>query len=289
MTGKLDGKRLRIVLYEGRDSQPLDDDRRLETLVALLEDGHCVTQSADTGAVDCVIRDLRDEFVENYVFPAISGNAIYEGTYLLGTSLARPVLAKEQVAVAHEFGAEAVAHGCTGKGNDQMRFELSFQALDRDLKIIAPWRNWDLGGRTELMAYAEKFAIPIETTQKKPYSIDRNLFHVSYEGGILEDPWTEPLDDMFEWTTSPMDAPEVPQTLQIDFERGLPVAVDGESLRAVPLLERLNEVAAAHGVGRVDMVDQKARADGSGTGSRVLHDQRTQRWQANLHRPFRDR
>ena len=233
-------------------------------------------KAADTGAVDCVIRDLRDEFVESYVFPAISGNAIYEGTYLLGTSLARPVLAKEQVAVAHEFGAEAVAHGCTGKGNDQMRFELCFQALDRELKIIAPWREWDLGGRTQLMAYAEKFGIPIETTLKKPYSIDRNLFHVSYEGGILEDPWTEPLDDMFEWTTSPMDAPEVPLTIQIDFECGLPVAVDGESLRAVPLLERLNEVAAVHGVGRVDMVEDravgmKARGVYETPGGSVLH------------------
>jgi argininosuccinate synthase len=229
-----------------------------------------------TGAVDCVVRDLREEFVSDYVFPAISANAVYEGSYLLGTSLARPVLAKEQVAVAREVGADAVAHGCTGKGNDQMRFELAFQALAPDLQIVAPWREWDMRGRMELMAYAQKHEIEIEATLRKPYSIDRNLFHISYEGGVLEDPWRAPDPEMFEWTVSPEEAPDAPTPVEIDFVRGRPVAVDGESLGPIELLSRLNDLAAEHGVGRVDIVEDrvvgmKARGVYETPGGTVLH------------------
>jgi argininosuccinate synthase len=211
-----------------------------------------------TGAVDCVISDLREEFVRDFVFPAISANAVYEGSYLLGTSLARPVLAKEQVRVARQFNADAVAHGCTGKGNDQMRFELAFHALAPDLQIIAPWRTWDMGGRTELMAYARKHDIPVDATLRKPYSLDRNIYHISYEGGILEDPWRAPDEEMFEWTNSVADAPDEPTELEIEFERGVPVKVDGRRLGPVELLTRLNELAAEHGVGRVDLVEDRA-------------------------------
>jgi len=211
-----------------------------------------------TGAVDCVISDLREEFVRDFVFPAITANAVYEGSYLLGTSLARPVLAKEQVRVARKFNADAVAHGCTGKGNDQMRFELAFHALAPDLTIIAPWRTWDMGGRTELMAYARKHDIPVDATLRKPYSMDRNIYHISYEGGILEDPWLAPDEEMFEWTNAVADAPDEPTELELEFERGVPVKVDGRRLAPVELLTRLNELAAEHGVGRVDLVEDRA-------------------------------
>jgi argininosuccinate synthase len=211
-----------------------------------------------TGAVDCVISDLREEFVRDFVFPAITANAVYEGSYLLGTSLARPVLAKEQVRIARQVGADAVAHGCTGKGNDQMRFELAFHALAPDLEIIAPWRTWNMGGRTELMAYARKHDIPVDATLRKPYSMDRNIYHISYEGGILEDPWLAPDEAMFEWTNSVADAPDEPTELEIEFERGTPVKVDGRRLGPVELLTRLNELAAEHGVGRVDLVEDRA-------------------------------
>jgi argininosuccinate synthase len=217
-----------------------------------------VHKAMATGAKDCVVRDLREEFLRDYVFPAVAANAMYQGTYLLGTSLARPVLAKAQVHVAREAGADAVSHGATGKGNDQLRFELAYKALAPDLQIVAPWREWDLAGRKELMAYAHKFGIPISSSLKKPYSIDRNLYHVSYEGGVLEDPWRTPDEEMFEWTTSPERAPDTPVELELEFERGGPVALNGEALRAVDLLEALNEVAAAHGIGRVDLVEDRA-------------------------------
>ncbi len=211
-----------------------------------------------TGAVDCVVSDLREEFVRDYCYYAIQSGAVYEGSYLLGTSLARPVLAKEMVRVAREFNADALSHGCTGKGNDQLRFELAFHTLAPDLRIIAPWREWDMRGRTELMSYAEKFDVPISSTLKKPYSIDRNLFHISYEGGILEDPWRAPDEGMFEWTKSPLDAPDTPAELEIEFERGTPVAVGGERLGPVALLEKLNLIGAEHGIGRVDLVENRA-------------------------------
>ena len=223
------------------------------------EDLDAVRKKAlNTGAVECVVSDLREEFVRNFCYFAIQSGAVYEGSYLLGTSLARPVLAKEMVRVARQCGADALSHGCTGKGNDQLRFELAFQALAPELKIIAPWREWDLRGRTELMSYADKFDIPIEASLEKPYSIDRNLFHISYEGGVLEDPWRPPDEAMFEWTTSPLDAPELPGELEVDFEAGVPVAVDGERLEPVELLERVNLLAASHGVGRVDIVESRA-------------------------------
>ncbi len=223
------------------------------------EDLDAVRKKAlDTGAVDCVVSDLREEFVRDFCYFAIQSGAVYEGNYLLGTSLARPVLAKEMVRVARECGADALSHGCTGKGNDQLRFELAFQALAPELKIIAPWREWDLRGRTELLSFADKFDIPVEATLEKPYSIDRNLFHISYEGGVLEDPWRAPDEAMFEWTTSPLDAPDLPGEFEVDFEAGAPVAVEGERLEPVELLERLNLLGASHGVGRVDIVESRA-------------------------------
>ncbi len=210
-----------------------------------------------TGAADCVIRDIREEFVRDFVYPAIRGGALYEGTYLLGTSLARPVIAKHHVEVARETGCDALAHGATGKGNDQVRFELTFRALAPELTVIAPWREWDLKSRTDCMAYAQKFGIPITATVVRPYSIDRNLLHISYEGGILEDPWRAPEEDMFVLTTNPEEAPEIPAEIIIGFERGTPVSVDGETLSPARLLHRLNQIAGAHGVGRVDMVENR--------------------------------
>jgi argininosuccinate synthase len=229
-----------------------------------------------TGAVDCVIRDAREEFVRDFVFPALRGNAVYEGSYLLGTSLARPVIAKHQVEVARETGCDAVAHGATGKGNDQVRFELAYRALAPELGVIAPWREWDLKSRTDCMAYAQKHAIPVTATLKKPYSMDRNLLHVSYEGGILEDPWREPDEAMFILTKSAEDAPDAPQPLVVGFERGTPVSLDGEKLTPARLLQRLNQIAGLHGIGRVDMVENrfvgmKSRGVYETPGGTVLH------------------
>ncbi len=233
-------------------------------------------KARSTGALDCVVRDLRDEFVRDFVFPAIQGAAIYEGTYLLGTALARPLIAKHHAEVARETGCDAVAHGATGKGNDQVRFELTFRALDPDLVVIAPWREWDLRSRTDCIAYAQKYAIPISATLKKPYSIDRNLMHCSFEGGILEDPWRGYEEDMFLLTQSPERAPDEPVELVIGFERGVPVSVDGEALGPAALLARLNRVAGTHGVGRVDMVENrfvglKSRGVYETPGGTVLH------------------
>jgi argininosuccinate synthase len=233
-------------------------------------------KAKSTGAVDCVIRELREEFVHDFVFPAIRGNAIYEGTYLLGTALARPLIAKHQVEVALETGCDAVAHGATGKGNDQVRFELTFRALAPELEIIAPWREWDLRSRSDCIEYCEKYGIPISATLEKPYSIDRNLMHTSYEGGILEDPWRAPDEDMFLTTCSPEKAPDASSELLIAFERGTPVAVDGESLTPAALLAQLNERAGSHGVGRVDMVENrvvglKSRGVYETPGGTVLH------------------
>ena len=210
-----------------------------------------------TGAVDCVVRDLRDEFVRDYVFPAIRGNAIYEGAYLLGTSLARPLIAKHQIEVARATGCDAVSHGATGKGNDQVRFELAFRALAPELRVIAPWREWDLRSRSDCIAYARKHGIPVSATLEKPYSTDRNLMHVSFEGGILEDPWREPDESMFLLTRAPERAPDEPGEVVIGFERGSPVAVDGEPLGPAALLARLNRLAGLHGVGRVDLVENR--------------------------------
>jgi argininosuccinate synthase len=222
------------------------------------EDWRAVKQKAlDTGAAEVVIRDLKQEFVQDFVFPMFRANAIYEGTYLLGTSIARPLIAREHVRVAREVGADAVSHGATGKGNDQVRFELSFMALAPDLKIIAPWRIWDLNSRQKLVDFAMAHGIPVPVTKARPYSMDANLLHISYEGGILEDPWAEPHEDMFMWTKSPENAPDEPCYIEIDFEQGNPVALDGEHLFAADLLSRLNSIGADNGIGRVDLVENR--------------------------------
>ncbi len=210
-----------------------------------------------SGAIDCVVRDLREEFARDFVFPALRGAAVYEGSYLLGTALARPLIAFHQAQVAREMGCDAVAHGATGKGNDQVRFELVFRALAPELAVIAPWREWDLRSRSDCIAYCEKYGIPITATLKKPYSIDRNLMHVSFEGGILEDPWREPDEDMFVLTQSAESAPDQPTEIVIGFRRGTPISIDAEDLTPAALMIRLNALAGAHGIGRVDMVENR--------------------------------
>jgi argininosuccinate synthase len=210
-----------------------------------------------TGADEVYIEDLKEEFVQDFVWPMFRANALYEGAYLLGTSIARPLIAKAQVEVARKTGADAVSHGATGKGNDQVRFELTYQALAPDLKIIVPWREWDLQGRADCVAYAQKHGIPVPVTKEKPYSSDANLLHISFEGGILEDPWAEPPADMFVLTVSPQEAPDKPQYVEIDFEAGDPVAVDGQRLSPANLLALVNEMGGEHGVGRVDLVENR--------------------------------
>jgi argininosuccinate synthase len=210
-----------------------------------------------TGASEIYIEDLREEFARDFIFPIFRANALYEGQYLLGTSIARPLIAKAQVDVAQKTGADAVSHGATGKGNDQVRFELTYMALAPELKIIVPWREWTLQGRADCVDYAKKHGIPVPVTQEKPYSSDRNLLHISFEGGILEDPWAEPPADMFVLTKSPQDAPDQPQYLEIDFERGDPVAVDGHKMSPFTLLDHLNRIGGAHGIGRVDLVENR--------------------------------
>ncbi len=210
-----------------------------------------------TGASKLYISDLREEFVRDYVFPAIRASALYEGYYLLGTSLARPIIAKRQIEIAREEGCNVVSHGATGKGNDQVRFELTYYALMPDVQIIAPWREWDLNSRIELIDYCKQYDIPVTATLEKPYSMDRNLLHCSYEGGILEDPWAEPPKDMFLLSVDPTDAPDVPEYVEIGFEAGNPVSINGERLGPVELLTKANEIAGRHGVGRVDMVENR--------------------------------
>lgn len=210
-----------------------------------------------TGAEKVIISDLREEFVRDYIFPAFRANAIYEGSYLLGTSLARPVIAKEQVRIAAEEGADAVSHGATGKGNDQVRFELAYLGLNPKLSIIAPWRLWDLNSRNKLLAYAKEHNIPVPVTKEKPYSSDENLLHISFEGGILENPWNEPEEDMFKLTVAPEKAPDTPTYLELTFARGTPVAIDGETLPPVALLTRLNTLGGSNGIGRLDMVENR--------------------------------
>jgi argininosuccinate synthase len=210
-----------------------------------------------TGASKLYVEDLREEFVRDYVWTALKANAVYEGVYLLGTSLARPVIAKRQIEIAQREGADAVAHGATGKGNDQVRFELTFYALQPDIKVIAPWREWEFKGRSDLIAYAREHDIPVTATHEKPYSTDRNLMHISFEGGVLEDPWREPPADMFQLTSSPEDAKAEAEYVEISFEKGEPVAVNGQKLKPVALLESLNKLAGAHGIGRVDLVENR--------------------------------
>ena len=210
-----------------------------------------------TGAVNAYVEDLREEFVRDYVFPAFRANAVYEGQYLLGTAIARPLIAKRQVEVAEKEGADTVSHGATGKGNDQVRFELGYYAVNPEIKIVSPWREWDLNSRTRLMAFAEKHGIEVPQTPDKPYSTDRNMLHISYEGGVLEDPWAEATDDMYTMSVKPEDAPDSPEIIEITFEKGDPVAVNGQPLSPAGLLKELNTIAGRNGIGRIDIVENR--------------------------------
>lgn len=214
-------------------------------------------KALSTGAEEAVVEDLREEFVRDFVWPALRANAVYESGYLLGTSLARPLIAKGQVEAARRFGADAVSHGSTGKGNDQVRFELGYMGLDPRLKIIAPWRIWNFKGREDLIRYASERGIPVPVTAEKPYSSDANLLHISFEGGVLEDPWNEPLEDMFVMTVSPEKAPDRPEYVEIIFREGDPVALDGQEMPPAAILQALNETAGRNGVGRVDLVENR--------------------------------
>jgi len=229
-----------------------------------------------TGASKAYVEDLREEFVRDYVFLALKANAIYEGSYLLGTSIARPLIAKRQIDIAWQEGADAVAHGATGKGNDQVRFELTYLSLAPSITIIAPWREWNLGSRAALIDYAEKNGIPVPVTKEKPYSTDRNLLHISFEGGILEDPWVEPQEDIFVLSVSPERAPDRPTYLEIAFEQGVPVRLDGKEHTPAQLLDRLNRLGGENGIGRVDLVENryvgmKSRGVYETPGGTVLH------------------
>jgi argininosuccinate synthase len=210
-----------------------------------------------SGAVGCVVEDLRERFVTDFVFPTLKAGAVYARTYLLGTAMARPVIAQGQVAAARDAGATALAHGCTGKGNDQVRFELTYAALAPDLEVIAPWREWSFRGREDLIAYVKSQGLPVEATPAKPFSRDRNLWHLSHEGGILEDPAVEPPADLFVLTQDPVSAPDTPEDLAIGFEEGIPVSVDRVPLGPVELITQLNGLAGRHGVGRADVVEDR--------------------------------
>lgn len=229
-----------------------------------------------TGCSDIFIEDLREEFAKDFVFQAVKAAALYEGTYLLGTSVARPLIAKRQIAICNQVGADAVAHGATGKGNDQVRFELGYYGLRPDIKVIAPWREWEFKGRSDLIDFAQSHNIPVVATKSKPYSTDANLMHVSYEGGILEDPWAEAPEDIFLMTKSPEKAPDSPTTLTISFEKGVPVSIDGEKLSAYTLLSKLNAIGGENGIGRIDIVENrfvgmKSRGVYETPGATILH------------------
>ena len=210
-----------------------------------------------TGASKVYIEDLREEFVSDYIFPMLRANAVYEGSYLLGTSIARPLIAKKLIEIARKEGAEAVAHGATGKGNDQVRFELTCYALKPDIKIIAPWRVWPFKSRQSLIEYASLNGIPVTATKEKPYSTDRNIFHISYEGGVLEDPWAAPPSDMFTMALPPEKAPDAPRTVEVEYEGGNPVAVDGRKMGPLEILRTMNGIAGENGIGRVDLVENR--------------------------------
>ena len=210
-----------------------------------------------SGASKLFIKDLREEFAKDYLFPLLRSGAIYERKYMLGTSIARPLIAKHQVLIAQQEGADAVAHGCTGKGNDQVRFELTFMALDPRLKVIAPWREWDIYSREDALAYADAHNIPVTASKKSIYSRDRNLWHISHEGGLLEDPWVEPEEEMYVMSTSPEKAPDKPQTIELEFEQGYPVRLDGKALSPATMVETLNQIGGMHAIGRVDLVENR--------------------------------
>ena len=229
-----------------------------------------------TGASKVFVEDLKEEFARDFVFPMLRGNTFYENNYLLGTAIARPLIAKEQIRIAHQEGARGVSHGATGKGNDQVRFELTYMTLDPDIAVIAPWRLWDLDSRTSLIDYAQAHGMPVPVTKAKPYSIDRNLFHVSYEGGVLEDPWYEPDEDMFLLSVSPENAPDKTTVLEISYEKGDPVAINGERMSPANILVRLNEHGGQNGIGRIDIVENrfvgmKSRGVYETPGGTLLH------------------
>jgi argininosuccinate synthase len=229
-----------------------------------------------TGASKIYIEDLKEEFVRDFIFPMLRANAVYEGAYLLGTSIARPLIAKHQIEIAKKENADAVSHGATGKGNDQVRFELTYYSLQPGIRVIAPWREWEFKSRSDLIAYAQQHGIPVPVTQAKPYSSDRNLLHISFEGGILEDPWNPPPDDMFLLSKSPERAPDKPTVVELEYEKGNPVALDGEKLSPAVLLAKLNQVAGENGIGRVDLVENryvgmKSRGVYETPGGTVLH------------------
>jgi argininosuccinate synthase len=253
-----------VVAYTG-DVGQMDEDLDAVQAAAL-----------ETGASEAVVEDLREAFVEECIFPALRANAVYEWYYLMGTALARPVIARGLVQAAERFGADAIAHGATGKGNDQVRFELSAYALKPDIRVIAPWREWDLKGRTDLMAYAERHGVTIPAAPKPAYSMDANLMHVSFEGGILEDPWSSPPEGMFRMTTDPEDAPDEAEVITIRFETGRPIEVNGKAMDGVALLTELNAIGGRHGVGRVDIVENrflgmKSRGVYETPGATLLH------------------
>ncbi len=229
-----------------------------------------------TGADSVYVEDLREEFVKDFVYPILRVNTVYEGMYLLGTSIARPLIAKKQMEIAEREGADAVAHGATGKGNDQVRFELAYLSLNPAIKIIAPWRMWELKSRSDLIAYAKRHNIPVSATLEKPYSIDMNLFHASYEGGVLEDPWFEPNDNMFLMTVSPEKAPDRPEYIEINYEGGNPVGINGAKITPAEIMIRLNRLGGEHGIGRVDLVENryvgiKSRGVYETPGGTILH------------------
>lgn len=229
-----------------------------------------------TGATKVYVEDLREEFVKDYVFPMLRANAVYESGYLMGTSIARPLIAKKQIEIARKEKASAVAHGATGKGNDQVRFELSYYALKPGIKVIAPWREWPFDSRESLIEYAKEQEIPVPVTKKKPYSTDMNLFHISYEGGILEDPWAEPPSDMYTMMVPPEKAPAKPTYIEVGFEKGVPVSVNGRQMSPARLLAKLNAIAGLNGVGRLDIVENryvgmKSRGVYETPGGTVLH------------------
>ena len=267
MTG--DVKKVVLAYSGGLDTSVIlkwlqeDYDCQVVTFTADIGQGEEVEPAREKaqsmGAAEIFIEDLSDEFVGDYVFPMFRANALYEGIYLLGTSIARPLIAKRQIEIAKQVGADAVAHGATGKGNDQVRFELGYYALDPDIKVIAPWREWDLNSRAKLLEYAEAHQIPIATDKRgePPYSTDANLLHISYEGKALEDPWVAPDEDMFTRSVAPEAAPDTPTEIEIDFDTGDPVAINGKQKGPAELLTALNEVAGANGIGRIDIVENR--------------------------------
>jgi len=233
-------------------------------------------KAVKTGASKCFIRDIQEEFARDFIFPMIQANAIYEGTYLLGTSIARPLIAKHLIDIARQENADAICHGATGKGNDQVRFELTAYAMEPGIKVIAPWREWDFKSRTDLINYAKEHDIPITATAEKPFSIDRNLLHISFEGGVLEDPWAAPPEDLYVMTRPLEQTPDEAEMLEISFEQGIPVKVNGENLNPAALMRKLNDLGCRHGVGRVDIVENryvgmKSRGVYETPGGTILH------------------